>query len=262
MGVSSPWISLEDGLGTLEVARSSAFLHGLSAFTTVRVQNGVPLLWNKHLERLKGTCALLELPEPSEIEHLEHISNIALDEALYRLTVTLEGSYGLYRPLETASLGPVTVWLSDLQVHNQLGAHKTGNYLPYALAAREAERQNCFEALLKRGSSHVVDGSRSALLLEHRGHFIVPQGGLPSVTRDAFLEIHGPGLLDPNLPDSNTVLEQSITLSELRGADHIWLLGSGLGMRAVSEVRWHSGQMNFEVKAFENLEPPFLPPGT
>jgi 4-amino-4-deoxychorismate lyase len=259
--VSSPWISPEGGLGTLELARSSTFLYGLSAFTTVRVQNGVPLLWTRHLERLSSTCALLELPEPPELEHLEHISKIVLDEALYRLTVTLEGSFGLYRPLETASLSPVTVWLSDVQIHSQLGAHKTGNYLPYALAAREAQNQNCFEALLRRGKGQVVDGSRSALLLEREGRFVVPQGSLPSVTRDAFLERHGSNPLDPNLPSANTVLEQPITLSDLRGADYLWLLGSGLGMRAVSEVRWHNGKLDFTVKAFENLEPPFMPPG-
>ena len=250
--MSSPWISLEDGLGTSTLARSSATLHGLSAFTTVRVQDGVPLLWDRHLERLSDTCTLLELPEPDFAQHLEHISHIVLSDALFRLTVTVEGSYGLYRALEPASLGPVTVWLSDLQVHGQLAAFKTGNYLPYTLAAREAERQNCFEALLRsKNGTHVVDGSRSALLLEHDGHFIVPQGGLPSVTRDAFLELHSSG----------NMLEQLVTLEDLRNAEHVWLLGSGMGIRAVERVRWHTGEMGFTVKAFENLEPPFLPPG-
>jgi len=235
------------------VARSSALLHGLSAFTTVRVQDGVPLLWDRHLERLSGTCALLELPEPDSTQHLEHLSHIALADALYRLTVTEEGSYGLYRTLEPASLSPVTVWLGELQVHGQLAAHKTGNYLPYALAAREAERRDCFEALLRsRSGTHVADGSRSALLLERNGRFIVPQGGLPSVTRDAFLELHG----------SQGALEQLITLEDLRKVEHLWLLGSGIGMRAVERVRWHTGVFEFTVKAFENLEPPFLPPGT
>jgi len=250
--VNSPWLSLEDGLGTTPLARSSALLHGLSAFTTVRVQDGVPLLWDRHLERLSSTCALLELPEPDFAQHLEHLSHIALSDALYRLTVTQEGSYGLYRALEPASLSPVTVWLSEMQIHSQLAAHKTGNYLPYALASREAERQNCFEALLRsKNGAHVVDGSRSALLLERGGHFIVPQGGLPSVTRDAFLELHG----------LQGTLEQLITLEDLRKVEHVWLLGSGMGMRAVKRVRWHTGEMDFTVRAFENLEPPFLPPG-
>ena len=253
--MNSPWISLEDGLGTSTLARSSATLHGLSAFTTVRVQDGVPLLWDRHLERLSSTCALLELPEPNSAEHLEHISHIALSDALFRLTVTLEGSYGLYRALEPASLSPVTVWLGDMQVHGQLAAHKTGNYLPYTLAAREAERQNCFEALLRsKNGAHVVDGSRSALLLKRDGHFIVPQGGLPSVTRDAFLELHGS-------QEVQGALEQLITLEDLRKVEHVWLLGSGMGMRAVERVRWHTGEMDFTVRAFENLEPPFLPPG-
>ncbi len=251
--MSSPWLSLEDGLGTSPLARSSALLHGLSAFTTVRVQDGIPLLWERHLERLIATCALLELPEPSGEEHLEHVSHIALHEALYRLTVTEQGSFGLYRALEPAALSPVTVWLSNMQVHGQLSGHKTGNYLPYALAAREAQRQNCFEALMRsKNGSHLVDGSRSALLLERAGHFIVPHGGLPSVTRDAFLALHS----------EEPALEQPITLEDLRHSQHVWLLGSGMGMRAVSQVRWHTGELEFVVRAFENLEPPFLPPGT
>ena len=57
-------------LPLLPAAQTSAFLHGASAFTTVRIQptqsrHGAALLWPEHLARLSGTCAFLGLPAPA-----------------------------------------------------------------------------------------------------------------------------------------------------------------------------------------------------
>ena len=72
-----------------------AWLHGLSAFTTVRTRRGKPLLWPAHLARLRRTCAFLGLPVPANVLPM-------LDPwpwGLLRVTVTEGGTFWTYRPL-------------------------------------------------------------------------------------------------------------------------------------------------------------------
>ena len=56
------------------------------------------------------------------------------------------------------------VHISTIQIHPQLGKYKTGNYLPYRLAKKEAESVSAFEGLLLDAYGYLVDGSRSSLL--------------------------------------------------------------------------------------------------
>lgn len=134
---------------------SAATLHGLSAFTTVRTRLGRPLLLAEHLARLTATCTFLGLPAPEgDLPQLE-----PLPWGLLRLTVTTDATFWSHLPLSSPvvpALG-VSVRLTDLQIHPQLGGHKTGNYLPYQLARREAEAHGAFEGLLTDGAGNVAD---------------------------------------------------------------------------------------------------------
>ncbi|THF84975.1 aminotransferase class IV [Deinococcus sp. KSM4-11] len=204
---------LPDGLD------SPAGLHGESAFTTVRTRNGHPLLWDAHVARLRATCAFLGLPMPSAaFPHLD-----ALPWGLFRLTVTATGTFWSQRPL---SPGPrptegVDVRLTGVQVHPQLGAHKTGNYLPYRLAAQEAAP--AFEGWLTDTAGHVVDGSRTSPLLELDGVLICPVGGLPGVTRAAFLS-------------ERPHVDRAVPVRDLRRLTGAWLCGSGVGIVPVRRL--------------------------
>ena len=66
---------------------AGAWLHGATAFTTVRTRYGRPLLWEAHLARLEDTCTFLGLPEPEvNLPILD-----PLPWGLLRLTVTAAG---------------------------------------------------------------------------------------------------------------------------------------------------------------------------
>lgn len=207
----------------------------------MRVQQGEALLWQRHLERLNHTCHFLGLTPPDPAPHLEHMReriNTLERDFLYRLTVTPEGSFGTVRPAPPILLPSVAVWLSSLEVHPQLGLHKTGNYLPYLLALREAKANDCFEGLLSLGfhlGSHWVDGSRAAFLLDLDGVLVSPKGGLPSVTRAHVLQ---------DLPH----LERWVGLEDLARAQHAWLLGSGVGVLPIHTFRGEGVSLELEVR--------------
>lgn len=196
-----------------------AWLHGMTAFTTVRTHQGEPLLWPAHLKRLYQTCAFLGLPAPdADLPALE-----PWPWGLLRVTVGAEGTFWTHRPLTPGPRpeGGVRVRLTDIQVHPQLAAHKTGNYLPYRLAMQRAG--DAFEGWLVAPDGTLADGSRTAPLLEMDGHLVVPAGGLPSITRAAFL-------------DGREWSERRVHCSELPTVTRAWLCGSGVGVVPVREI--------------------------
>lgn len=203
-----------------------AWLHGATAFTTVRTRYGQPLLWTAHLERLRGTCAFLGLPHPDPAPPALE----AHPWGLLRVTVTPHGTLHMHRPLTP---GPrpdqgVTVRVTDMHIHPQLGAHKTGNYLPYRLAASQAHPH--FEGWLQDAGGHVVDGSRTSPLLEIGGALVVPEGGLPSVTRAAYLmgRPHDTRPIHPR---------------DLGHVTRAWLCGSGTGLVPIRRIDGHTDDL-------------------
>ena len=233
---------------------TSTTLHGLSAFATLRTRHGQPLLTAEHLARLADTCTFLGLPPPEPgLPVLEDFP-----WGLLRLTVTEAGTFYSHRPLPLPHVpaGGVPLWLGRFQVHPQLGGHKTGNYLPYLLAGREARARGDFEGLLSDHLGHVTDGSRTGLLLRHGEQWTVPGGGLPSVTRAAWLgELGVPVSVSPVSPGM------------LRGARHVWLCGTGVGVVPVNQI---SGQgsdtepgwtQRYEVSWPDTQHPALIIPG-
>lgn len=171
--------------------------HGAFVFTTVRLVNGKPLWIDKHLNRLKQHSEDLGLGFPGfdklETELAKHQSN----QGLHLLRLVCSGDYvdSSLRPLipptrEDYQQG-VRVHISSIQIHPQLGRYKTGNYLSYHLAKKEADSEGAFEGLLLDSAGHVVEGSRSSLLLFQDDILYSLQGGLAGITRDKVLEKAG-----------------------------------------------------------------------
>ncbi|GAA5513318.1 hypothetical protein Dcar01_02051 [Deinococcus carri] len=200
---------------------ASAWLHGATAFTTVRTRWGVPLLWEAHLARLARTCTFLGLPTPEG-------GPLALDPlpwGLLRLTATAGGVFWSHRPIQPGPRpsGGVSVCVTGMQVHPQLAAHKTGNYLPSLLAGQAAAAAGAFEGWLTDAAGQVVDGGRTSPLLELGGRLVVPAGGLPGLTRAAFLT-------------GRAFEERPVPVAELPHVTRAWICGSGVGVVPVSEL--------------------------
>lgn len=117
----------------------------------------------------------------------------------------------------------VRVRLTRYRVHPDLARYKTGNYLPYRLALEEARKEGAFEGLLLDAFGHVVDGSRTSPLLFREGTLYLLEGGLEGITREKVAEAaRGLGLR----------VERSFFRPEgLRG--HLLLAGSGVGLLPV-----------------------------
>lgn len=200
-------------------------------FTTIRVQNGRPLLWDEHIQRLTHSCLVFGFRLPDFSQHLARISEIFSADALYRLTVQNDRDFGDVRPLAPVPTD-VWVWLSQEEVDVRWAQHKIDNRTPHQRALSEAQSQGCFEALLGCKNAW-VDGSKTGFVLDIDGVLYVPEGGLPSVTRKAFLR--GKGWVSEWITDE--------FFSRAKG---MWLLGSGIGMVSVCGIRGPGVSLTFD----------------
>jgi len=232
-----------------DVTNEPAWLHGRTVFTTVRTQGGAPLLWASHVARLSASCDALRLPDPTPTagEVLRCLQ--PLPEGRLRLTVGASGAWFSHAPLARVSHAAVRVHVTDVQVHPQFARHKTGNHLPYALASAQAVDAGAFEGWLVDAAGNVVDGARSGLLLETRDGYVVPSGGLPSVTRAALLD-------ELQLP----VTERRVHVSELGRVRRAWIMGSGVGVLPVASLSWAGGARDLDVSWFPVTHPALIPP--
>ncbi|MGQ9735540.1 MAG: aminotransferase class IV [Thermaceae bacterium] len=168
----------------------SPFFLGFSVFTTVRLQDE-PLWLSEHLDRLKAHAEALGLSYPGHRVFERDLARLK-GPLLVRLMVGEGGYLTEGRPFKPppaeAYQKGVWVHLSRQRTHPHLGQYKTGAYLPYLLAQKEAQAVGAFEALLLDPYGFLVDGSRTSPLFYHDGVFYLPEGGLEGITRRKVLE--------------------------------------------------------------------------
>lgn len=224
------------------------FLLGDGLFETVRVANGRPLLFSRHLDRLaRGADFLkIKLPfAPAEMQvFARHLcEKNQLPKAVLRLTLT-RGSgkrgysiAGADSPTLAMTLHPLppawpdcTLVTSSLRVPagDVLAAFKTTNKILNVLARAEAEEKGAHEALLLNTRGEVTETAGGNIFWISGDKVCTPpleSGALPGVTRAVVLEVCASlGLL----------VKHVVMPEQLRAADAIFTTQSVLGIVPVA----------------------------
>ena len=226
-------------------------LYGDGLFETLRVSNGRPLWWERHMERFKGGVNLLRLQLPWPVESLfgfaiKLIAQNGMPEAMLRITLT-RGSgprgYSMKNaacPTLAMTLHPVSVVPSSLRLRtaspriplNDPAANwKTANKLAQILARAEAEDQGLDDALLLNTDGNVCEGTSSNLFWLDGGAVCTPplgDGPLAGVTRSVVLDL----CRDRNI----RTIERSVRREGLFEADGVFLTNSGSGIVPAVEL--------------------------
>lgn len=214
---------------------------GEGLYETVRVYRGRPFLWEHHMERLVLSAAVLGFPVPASPVTLRQaldqlLAAEMLDDAVVRMTVTRGIPGG--RPTRTGAwmevepvaarlwrgtkAGAARVIVSKRPFEpGPLGPHKTTSRLAYRLASEEARGARADETLLVSPAGQVLEGAVSNVFAVTGGEVHTPPlaaGILPGITRAVVLRL----CITAGIPTR----EQPITLTELRGADEIFLTNS------------------------------------
>jgi branched-chain amino acid aminotransferase len=233
---------------------------GGGLFETLRVYDGLPFAFERHMERLVLSAAELGFPVPPSPARLrkavtEVLEASGLSDAVVRITVTRGVPGG--RPVRTGAwveAEPVgsRLWPGARQRHSDdggplggravlshapftpgfLGRHKTTSRLAWDLAREEARAAGADEVLLLSTEGQVLEGSASNV-------FVVRAGGdiytpplsadiLPGVTRAVVLELCSPlGII---------VHEAPVPLEMLRWASEVFVTNSVQEILPLREV--------------------------
>jgi 4-amino-4-deoxychorismate lyase len=170
-----------------------AHFHGHSVFTTLRSYQCKPLLWKRHWSRLNAHAQFFGYTIPDEKTIFEQVlcelagpleQKIRIIIAHRHYALTFEP----YEPPPPSIYDGVTTIISTMRPHPQLATFKTGNYLPYAMALKEAKNQGAFEALMLDEEGHLIDGARSSIMSCDGKSLVALDGGLQGCMREEVLE--------------------------------------------------------------------------
>ena len=251
MTSSIAWVNGD--LLPLHDARVSVLDHGIvvgdGVFETLRVYDGVPFAWTRHLARLEASARGLglELPKLGALRAAadDVIASNALTEARLRITVTA----GPAPPGSGRGVGPPTVFITafpfepaaasiDVVVapwsRNENGALaglKTISYAANVRALAYAQAQNAGEAIFANTKGNLCEATGSNVFLVQAGTIITPPasaGCLLGVTRALVLQLCA--------QESLTVAERDVPITALAEADEAFLSSTTREVQPIAHV--------------------------
>ena len=255
------WIFLNDTFVPQEQAKVSVFDHGFlygdGVFETLRAYHGRLLHWEKHLVRLRQSCALigLDLPIPEkqwpallgETLHRNHLTDASIRISISRG----EGQLGLDPSLcphptiviMAKSITPYPLSLRnegvDLAIanvrRNPLAAQspriKSLSFLNNILAKQEANHMQCFDALMLNMEGFISECTVSNVCFVKDGELKTPSvdcGILEGVTREMVMML----AREQTIP----VHEGRYTVQELLEADECFMTNTSMEIMPVRQV--------------------------
>lgn len=236
---------------------------GEGLFETLRVYQGEPFQWSRHLERLVVSAAELGFPVPPSPTSLREgldalLHRAGLRDGAARITVTRGVPGGGGRRTRTGSwidVEPIAARLwrgtrtgARLVYSRQpfepgpLGRHKTTSRLAYHLAREEARAARADEALLVSMAGKVLEGSVSTLFVVEGGVVRTPPlslGILPGIARATVLALCAELGIEAQ--------ESVLTRHDLTHADEIFLTNSLQEIVTVGALEDRSSPLEGEV---------------
>ena len=236
--------------------RGLAYGHGL--FETIRVNNGLPQLWQQHLARLKVGCERLFIQWPKDIEAklTQEVAELcARSDALIKIIFTA-GSGGLgYAipeaqtpmriviryplpdyPLEYTTAG-IAVCTCDYRLAQQtrLAGLKHLNRLDQVLASAEWRGSKYKEGIMLDQQDRVIEGTRSNLFaVDKNGDLLTPQ-----LSRCGVMGVMRQYLIEQAALCHIKVLEGDYSSAQLKAMPELFVCNSLIGIWPIRQWDQH-----------------------
>lgn len=232
-----------------------SFLYGDGVFETLRTYNDNIFLLDQHIERLYISAKLIRLEIPWSKEWIKEaalktvIENKGLNDLILRITISRGVQKGGVLPeknivptivLTTREIedGRIkdswkviisTIRRNDKRAIDPLA--KSANFLNNILAGLEGQDAGADESLMLNIDEKVTEGTVSNVFIVKEDVIITPpitDGLLRGITRDQVILLAKRGSL--------ALIEKSIKIDDLYGADEIFLTLSSQGIVPVTEI--------------------------
>ena len=238
-------------------AQDRGLHYGDGLFETIAVRNGIPLLWDRHMQRLALGCSRLgiELPDPALLRAETEQICTAAERAVLKIIVTRGAGARGYRPSPfTPHTSPATrivaaypwpewpekFWQEGVRVRicqTRLGSNpalagiKHLNRLEQVLARSEWDDTEIPEGLMLDQSGNVIEATQGNLFIVNQGRLLTPDlssSGVAGIMRAWVIEI----ATELSIPCTITRL----TLSDVRAAEAAFLCNSLIGVWPIREL--------------------------
>lgn len=236
--------TLHYGYGTFEGIRAYQTVHGVKIFKA-----------HEHFERLRKSCALVNIPFHYTAEELTQISYQVLERnkltnAYLRPLVYCGPNMSLTAPKQVSVMIAAWEWgkylgdqlvrvcVSSYQRPNpksvRVEAKVCGHYINSILATTEAKERGFDEALMLDANGYVAEGPGANFFFEKDGVLYTPPLGniLPGITRATVLEI----CHELEIP----VEERLFRVEELFEADSAFFCGTAAEVIGIDSVEGQS----------------------
>lgn len=240
-----------------------AMQFGAGIFETIRIQKGVPLHWESHMDRLSRSAIALGLAKDLKLADLERWASRLLqcqsgsDLAMKLLWCFEEGAgraVYYFRPLtytQEQRENGLKVCLGTIKrnPYSYVTGHKTLNYLDNLIEKRMTRQKGFDEALLLNIRDQVAEGTATNLFALKGGVLHTPPseaGLLPGIQRAQVLAAcKRKGMV---------YVEQMMSLDTLIDSDSIFLTNALMGFMPVSEFNGKCYDRNSSLTAAINAE--------
>jgi para-aminobenzoate synthetase/4-amino-4-deoxychorismate lyase len=197
--------------------------HDFRLIESLRLENGVYTLLDKHLARLVASAQYFAFACDEEKVRQELIDHAAQTPGVckVRFLLSSNGAVDIFSEPLVESCTALSVAISHLSVdsHDSMRYHKTS--CRELLDTARSNRSDCDEVLLLNERGQLTEGSFHNLVVKLAGQFVTPPlscGLLPGVLREELLE-HG------------KIVEQILYPDDLERAEELWLINSVRGWR-------------------------------
>jgi aminodeoxychorismate lyase len=231
-----------------------SFLYGDGLFASMRIHNGRPFRWRRHMLRIHRGATVLRMSLPLTDGKLRELALelVRLNktpDAILRLTISRGVGARGYSPKSATtptvamSVHPLTTEGNDpplwrlstssmiLRSSDPLAHFKSCNRLVQVLARAEADASGCNEALLLNDAGHAVETASGNLFwIKEDTVCTAPLGTgiLPGVTRSVVFEVCE--------ALGRRVREQNITREQLLHTEGVFASVSSLGVVEVTAI--------------------------
>lgn len=236
-----------------DVGQDRGFLYGDALFETFLVEDGHAWFLERHIARFRASADFFGYDVERVHEAIALMRACAVErDGLWRVTLSRGGHapfggvgsvsarwrepLGVLPPAALISL-PGTYFPGD-----RIAEHKTSNYLRQIEARRRAHNHGADDALMISRCGLLGEASAANVVLDLDGELVTPvvDGLLPGVTRGV-------------LVGAGVVRAMSITVKELERCVGMYLVSSGVLVRAVSSVDGHRFESDRSAILFDVL---------
>ncbi len=236
-------------------AVTSSSLYGRGVFTTIAIYNGQPFLWPQHFARLMLHAATLNISQNnldeadvrSQLDRLIKANEVW--EGRARITFFAREGSKLWQTEDASSENKIDVLIITgerrarrdedgmaltlspfrLNTLSPLTGLKTVNYLEHLLAWEEARARQFDEAIMMNERGEIVSATMANIFWTTGGTLhtsALSTGAIAGTTRARVIELTHAAAVP--------FVEGVYEMSDLAGADEIFLTSSGLGVEIVT----------------------------